>query len=221
LLTVQQAAMKLHIRLLWRLYDPKDPPPTPDEGALQNFNARFHSETSVMEARGGIPLISPSLVQVGSISITDRSQVATQLRRIEEHIIEYIQACVSRFGLVIWCPDLRQSPYALYNAACRIIALDTFKQALISHAYAHLAPNQAYAKDMILLIKLYDHFVHHYQQKRYKKECRIPGSVRATDEASPQYRGRLRVFQYFIRHSLYSPDLPSARRCSPPIFGGE
>ena len=146
-----------------------------------------------MQARDGNPLVAPSLMRVGSVPITDRSQVATQLRRIEEHIIEYIQACISKFGLLVWCPDLRQTPYALYNAACRIIALDTFKQALVSHAYAHLAPNQAYAKDMILLVKLYDHFVHYYQQSHYKKECRMPGSVRAADEASPQYKGRIRV----------------------------
>jgi hypothetical protein len=187
LLTIHQAALKLHIRLLWWLYDPKEPPPTPDEATLRDFNA--HDEPSLMNARDGRSLIQPSLVQVGSISITNCSQVAMQLRRIEEHIIEYIQACISKFGLIFWCPDLRQTRYALYNAACHIIALDTFKQALISHAYAHLAPNQAYTKDMVLLIKLYDHFVHHYQQTRYKKECQMSGSVRAADEASPQCKG--------------------------------
>ena len=45
-----------------------------------------------MEARDGQPLISPSLVRVHtSISITDRSHIAIQLRQIEEHIIDYIQ----------------------------------------------------------------------------------------------------------------------------------
>jgi hypothetical protein len=71
----------------------------------------------------------------------------------------------------------------LYNVTCHIIALDTFKQALTSHAYAHLAPNLAYTKDMVLLVKIYDHFVHHYLQQHYQKECQVPGSVRAADEA--------------------------------------
>jgi hypothetical protein len=78
----------------------------------------------------------------------------------------------------------------MYNAACRIIALDTFKQALVSHTYAHLAPNLLYIKDMVLLVKLYDHFVHHYLYNQYKQECHAPGSVRACDKAGPGYHRR-------------------------------
>ena len=116
-----------------------------------------------MEARDGQLLISPSLVHVRtSISITDRSHIAIQLQQIEEHIIDYIQSSLARFGFVVWCPNLCQTPYALYNTACRIVALNTFKQALVSHTYTHLAPNISYIKDMVLLVKMYDHFVHHY-----------------------------------------------------------
>ena len=144
-----------------------------------------------MEARDSEPLVSPSLVRVRTlVSITDRGRIASQLRQIEEHLIDYIRSLLARFGFVSWCPDLRQTPYALYNAACRIIALDTFKQALVSHAYAHLAPNLSYVKDMVLLVKMYDHFVHHYLYTRYQKECRVPGSVRARDETSPGYHRR-------------------------------
>jgi hypothetical protein len=183
------------VRLLWGLIDPKQPPTIPPDDILLSFGSRFQDETSLIEARGGQPLIAPSLVRVRtSISITDRSQIASQLRQIEEHIINYIQSSLARFGFVVWCPDLRQTPYALYNAACRIVALDTFKQALVSHAYAHLAPNLSYIKDMVLLVKMYDHFVHHYLYNRYKKECRAPGSVRARDEASPVYHRRNTVY---------------------------
>ena len=47
---------------------------------------------------------------------------------------------------------------------------------------------------MALLVKMYDHFVHHYLYTRYKTECRIPGSVRARDEASPGYYRRNTVY---------------------------
>jgi hypothetical protein len=167
-----------------------------------------------MKAQDGKPLVAPSLVCVGqSVSITDRGQVAVQLRQIEEHIIEYIQACISKFSLLTWCPDLRQTPYTLYNAACRIIALDTFRQALVSHAYAHLAPNVAYAKDMVLLIKLYDHFIHHYLLSHYKKECQMPGSVKAADTVSPQYRRRQRVHSW-IFDSASGPNIHFARQAA-------
>ena len=79
-----------------------------------------------MEARDSEPLVSPSLVCVRTlVSITDRGCIASQLQQIKEHLIDYIQLLLARFGFVSWCPDLRQTPYALYNAACRIIALVT------------------------------------------------------------------------------------------------
>ena len=187
------------MRLLWGLIDPKQPPTTPPDDILFLFGSRFQDEASVMEAQNGRPLVSPSLVRVRTLlSITDRGRIASQLRQIEEHIIDYIQSSLARFGLVVWCPDLRQTPYTLYNAACRIIALDTFKQALVSHTYAHLAPNLSYVKDMTLLVKMYDHFVHHYLYTRYKKECRVPGSVRARDEAGSGYHRRNTVYAIYL-----------------------
>jgi hypothetical protein len=144
-----------------------------------------------------------------SVASNFSSRVASQVRQVEEHMLEYMQASLARFGLTTWCPDLRQTAYSLYNSACRIIALDTFKQALVAHTYAHLQPNTAYVKDTSLLVKLYDHFVHHYMFMRYKKDKRNPGSVRAADDAGPQYRGRKRVrgkvcFLYFSHVNFVS-----------------
>lgn len=178
------------------MFDPKQPPPTPDARTLQVFANRFSDESSLLDARSGGSLITPDCVRVG-VSITARGKIASQLRGIEEHIIEHTQACLSRFGLISWAPDLRLTPSALYNSACRIIALDTFKQALVSHAYAHCSPNFSYVNNMVVLIKIYDHIIHHYFQKRYQKECRAPGSVRASDEANPLYRNRQQVGHCF------------------------
>jgi len=89
-------------------------------------------------------------------------------------------------------PDLVCFVGAL-TSACRIVAIDTFKQALIVHTYAHVQPNKSYVNDISLLIKLYDHVVHHYHFLRYQRESRNPGCVRAADEASPTYHGRKRV----------------------------
>jgi hypothetical protein len=157
-----QKALKLHI---W-------PPSTLDEETLLVFATHFHDKPSLMKAQDGKPLVAPYLMHIGqSVSITDHRQVAMQLQQVEEHIIEYVQACLSKFGLLAWRPDPRQIPYTLYNAACCIIALNMFKQALVSHTYAHLALNVTYAKDMVFLIKLYDHFIHYYLLSCYKKEC--------------------------------------------------
>ena len=65
-------------------------------------------------------------------------------------------------GIPLQGPDLHGTVYSLYNSACQIITLDTFKQAVISHAYASTKPNLKYVNDMALLIKIYDHIVHQY-----------------------------------------------------------
>jgi len=55
-----------------------------------------------MEARDGKPLVSPSLVHVRTLlSITDRGRIASQLRQIEEHLVDYIQSLLAKFGLVL------------------------------------------------------------------------------------------------------------------------
>ena len=186
--------MNLHICVLWGLLDLKEVPKNPPNEILVTFVDCFSTETSLYQCREGPLLIPLSLVQIGSsVSVTNCGQIAIQVRKVEEHMLEYIQACLARFGLICWCPDLCQTPYALYNAACWVIALDTFKQAHVSHAYAHMKPNTTYAKDMTLLICLYDHFVHHYLYLHYKKDCRNPGSVKAAVEASPQYCGCTQV----------------------------
>lgn len=112
---------------------------------------------------------------------------------MEEHIILYIDSYIARFGLEQWCPDFKQSPYSLYNATHRLIAIDTFKQAVVSHAYASLKPNLKYVLDSDLLEKLYNHYVHYYFYRRYSREIDNPGAVLAVDEANPAYRNRKRV----------------------------
>lgn len=188
--------MSLHIRILWGLLDPKDVPGDPPTGILEKFSAHCSAEEQLYNFRDprSRELISPMLVKIGtSASITKCGKLATQVRLVKEHMLQYIQSYLARFGLLRWCPDLRQSPYSLFNSACRIVAIDTFKQALIVHTYAHVQPNKSYVNDISLLIKLYDHVVHHYHFLRYQRESRNPGCVRAADEASPTYHGRKRV----------------------------
>jgi hypothetical protein len=195
-----KSAMLMHVRLLWGLID-KNVPSDPPKSLIKDFALRFSTQNLVDGQRHGPQIIPPSLVKIGTHLITGvGSKTAAQYRRIEEHILSYIQGYLARFGMKIWCPDLRQSPYSLYNSACRIIALDTFKQALVCHAYTHLKPNTSYVQDVELLGKMYDHWVHYYFYKRYLKECKLPGSVQAADETNPTYQNRKRVCFYFLFH---------------------
>jgi len=175
---------------LWGLFNVKDIPKLPDDKTLDQFKERFLTEESLGGYQSRCPLIPISLVNITS---TKLGKIGSQLGLIEEHIISYIQGCLARFGMTSWGPDLRQTAYSLYNSACRIIALDTFKQALISHAYASVRPNLQYANDMQLLIKIYDHIVHDYFYSCWRQDIQRPGSVAAGDETNPAYRARTHV----------------------------
>ena len=160
--------MFLHIWILWSLHNAKEIPGNPPAELLAMFASHFSTEQEVLDARNGNALVRPSLIQVRtSIPLGDKSWSAKQIRQVEEHILEYLQGCIAKFGLVRWAPDLRQSAYSLYNSACRIIALDTFKQAIVSHAYDFLCPNPVYLWDMDLLMKVYDHIHQRVCDKSY------------------------------------------------------
>lgn len=213
----QQKALEAHIHVLWGLSNANAVPTDPPEQLLKNFESRFSMSTETdlyQQFNNGPSLVLPSLVQITvSIPSNSRSKLAASIKRMEEHILEYMQTCLSKFGLWCWCPDLRQSPYSLYNAACRIVALDTFKQALVSHSYAHFNPNISYTKNLAFLVRLYDHIVHHYIYSRYKQDIKKPGSVRIADSASPQYHNRTRVSDtwfliYGVRVLIHKSSLP-------------
>jgi hypothetical protein len=192
--------MSLHICILWTLLNAKAVPQDPSAELLRLFSARFSNEADLFSTRDSGPeLIPRHLILVGTAMSAAKGRIAGQARLVEEHMLGYIQACLSRFGMQCWCPDLCQSAYSLYNSACHIITIDTFKQALISHAYIHIGPNTIYASNMDILIKLYDHFIFHYLLVRYRREARQPGAVQKEFQSNPMYQGRIRVGFFICR----------------------
>ena len=149
--------MRLHIHLLWSLFDAKNIPKLPKEEMLTKFKKCSFTKESLKDFQSWEPLVAISLVKVTSAKL---GKIGSQLALIKKHIISYIQGCLAQFGMTSWGPDLHKTAYSLYNSACQIIALDTFKPALISHAYVRTWPKLKYAKDTALLIKINDHIVH-------------------------------------------------------------
>jgi hypothetical protein len=188
-----QQALQLHVHILWGLIEANTVPPTPQVDQIAVFNAHFSNTATEEDLRqasdGDTSLIAPSLIQIGfAISPVTHKRIAWNIKNVEESILHITQHFISKFSLAHWCPDLNQSPYSIYNNACCLIALETFKQAMIAHAYDHLQLSQKFIKDTTLTIKLYDHFVHHHMYEIFKKEICNPGSVKATSEANPQYQ---------------------------------
>ncbi|KAF6754953.1 hypothetical protein DFP72DRAFT_1123544, partial [Ephemerocybe angulata] len=189
-------AMIFHIRLLWHLLDAKAIPGDPPQTNLELFLDQFKSKAAVFARRGSSHLLVSVKKITGASRLAtykSRSKIVLHARKMEENLVLYIDSNIARFGLVKWAPDFRQSPYSAYNSACRIIAIDTFRQAVVSHAYASYKPNIAYAEDMDLLIRLYDHVVHHFFYGRYTREVHNPGSVQVADEQNTVYKSRSRL----------------------------
>jgi len=76
----------------------------------------------------GPELINSSLVCIGtSISLATRKKITNDIKLVEKFVLEYIHSCIAKFGLVCWCPNFNQTAYSVYNSACCLIALNTFK----------------------------------------------------------------------------------------------
>lgn len=101
-----------------------------------------------------------------------------------------MQTYCAKYGLYVWSPNLSESPYSIYNSACRLVALTTFRHALSMDAYAFTGVDTTAAADMEILIRIYDHFVHHLQPRLRSKESRNPGSVMRSARLNTIYRRR-------------------------------
>ncbi|TEB22702.1 hypothetical protein FA13DRAFT_1595691, partial [Coprinellus micaceus] len=189
-------ALEFHLRLLWLLLTGKAIPTDPEDAILCAFRAQFKTKKALLaQSTSGRILLSVKKV-IGAAhlrKVSSRSKIVQHARKMDETLILYIDTRIAMFGLSRWCPDLRQSAYSVYNQACRLIALETFRHAARSHAYAEFAPNLAYLDDMEFLIRLYDHIVHHYHFSRYTREINSPGVVQESEESNTAYRSRQRL----------------------------
>ncbi|KAF7779052.1 hypothetical protein Agabi119p4_3402 [Agaricus bisporus var. burnettii] len=195
-------SLELHIRMLWGHLSATTKPPEVNRSQLAEFNARFAENLNDSElaqiCKDSQPLISPSLVQVqASIPLTvatSQSRILSGARRLEEFLLEYIQATTSKFGLTQWCPDLSQSAGSVYNSACRIIALETFRQAVSGQQY-RLGSAEKFLKNMPLLIGIYNGFVHYRMRKIFDREMLYPGRTKQLAANNPAYQNRYRLCQ--------------------------
>ncbi|PPQ99841.1 hypothetical protein CVT24_009635 [Panaeolus cyanescens] len=205
--------VNLHVRMLASLDTAASVPKDPSKDELLAFYKNFSNKSEsdiAQQLRSGLTLVPEELVDIKSYSsYTGRQKIRSALGKIEEHVIEYTRARLARLGFTAWTPNYNESAYALYNSAARMAALDTLKQALVSHAYAFTGVDALrLSKDMVILIKVYDHVVHHYFYDIYKKDKRDPGRVTELVGQSSVYtfRNRLSASRIKYLQSLSFPE---------------
>ncbi|KZV99785.1 hypothetical protein EXIGLDRAFT_831179 [Exidia glandulosa HHB12029] len=193
------AAFYLHIRVIWGIIEVTDIPEPPDTDTLETFNQRFNSMDQIIDARNKLADVPPpnndmiSRIQELRANFSSNSRNAKQASRLSDVILGYVFALIMHFRLRRFKPDFRQSPSSTYNLVHRLIAIDTWRQALAAGAYDGIPGiDKSFIDDFLLWTRAADHFINHYIRKIYEREQRYPGIMKeiATRDAE---RGRQRA----------------------------
>ncbi|KAA1132822.1 hypothetical protein PGTUg99_020806 [Puccinia graminis f. sp. tritici] len=194
-------ALFLHIRMLWGLFEQNSVPPRVDNGLLKEFYQRFASsqevETTIDNAHAP-QLISQEDILTLREGRSGRFKLGRGLANVDEMHILYVHAVFGKVGIRVWGPNLEESHDSLFNSACRITALNTFRQLASSGAYQYMNIKLANLNQMSLLVSAYNHYVHYVMESRYKKELKEAGkhSKDEKKKSIQKNRERLRKSRY-------------------------
>ncbi|KNZ52575.1 hypothetical protein VP01_3517g5 [Puccinia sorghi] len=148
-------AFYLHIKVLWGLIEVGAIPTPPNPDQLREFNQRFSSSDQIENAISncGGDLVAIDQIETLRNARMNRKKVGKNIYHMSEMLISYIHTSLARIGIRKWGPDLDAQPDSLYNEACRISAIRTFRQAVAGEAYSYMSINKCFVNDLNLLIQ--------------------------------------------------------------------
>jgi hypothetical protein len=181
--------------LLWTGLREGGTPSSPDPANRAIFEAKFRNRSSVMAVNDSSPsLIDPNLVYVpATYPVQPNGRGVSAGHLVGGFMMSMCQTTVSRYGLNAFHPDLSEDAFSAYNSANRLIAISSFQTALTTGSYKWLKADPSLATNVILLVKMYDHYVHYYLKTLFKKEARRPGAVLLDNAKNSSYKHRKRV----------------------------
>lgn len=174
----------------------KSVPPAVDEDTFWLFEASFQDLTQVQRAIDHAA--TPDLVAQYQIkTLRDASmgkiKVGRDMTTLDTQAILTIHGALSRAGLAKWGPDLTQSHDALFNAACRYLAIQTFREVSVGPLYQYLGVNPSFADNIGLMTMSYNHYVHYLSAAKFKREMKLPGRLVEAENNKTIARRRERV----------------------------
>lgn len=182
--------------MMWGLYRAQDVPPTPDPVILQSFYAQF-SNVSQVEAVLKDPASSALIASESILSLKELriggGKPGRGMAHISEMSVLYIHGCLAKLAMAIWGPDPLDSPDSLWNAACRIVALDTFRQLLACGTYNYMNVSLKHVNSISHMISAYNHYVHFNMAAKYKKELKNAGKIAQDNSRKSRQKRRERV----------------------------
>lgn len=170
---------------MWDLLSQDAIPPTVAGDLIDSFNARYkesddfasHVEELISDARPPCEETRLAVQAVQAAALLGRSQIAKDVRRIEEEHLYTMFDAIARAGLKRWASDVIGPPRSSYNSLHKHIAISTFKLIATSFGYTHMKVNTANLRDFPFLYKLYDNFVYGYMTEIARKEGVVAGRV--------------------------------------------
>lgn len=182
--------------MLWGLFEQNSVPPKVDPALSKEFQNQFSSVPD-LEAAVSDPSAPDLIAQEDIISLrqgrSGRFKLGRGLANIDEMHILYVHGILAKVGIRIWGPNLEESHDSLFNSACRITALNTFRQLSVSGAYQYMNINLTNINKMSLLISAYNHYVHYVLESRFKKELKQAGKHRFDESKKSIQKNRERV----------------------------
>lgn len=181
---------------MWGLFKPDDVPAPPDESLLKEFYNRFTNEKQIddcIEDPRSPNLIAENDILTLRAASANGDKLGRSMGRLEEVYVLYIHSALAKVGIRVWGPDLCASYDSLYNSACRITAIASFRQLCGSGAYDHMNINHVFVNNLTLLVPAYNHYVHFVLANKYKTEMKEQGRVKHNNEKKSAQKARERV----------------------------
>ncbi|KAK7065034.1 hypothetical protein R3P38DRAFT_2827642 [Favolaschia claudopus] len=195
-----KAAFQTHIRFIGNCLVSGKAPPSASPALVKRFELRLQGSTTTELVRSGVykmPVISPSAVKLGvdvREAIRGNSKILKAYAKMEEADLLSVKAYIAGLGINVWAIDYTQSPNSVYNSAMRKCAIHTFRFLCASKAYDFFTMDTSFINDVLLLTRLYDHFVHHHLNMQWQAEVRNPGASEANIERNRLIQTRSRLY---------------------------
>lgn len=119
--------------------------------------------------------------------------------RLKEVHVGGVHATLARLALRKWGPNLNEAIDSLLNSACRMTAIEAFRQLFSADAFDKANIDGSFLTNFPLLVRTYDHYVHFVVASRFKAEQENKGKFKRDAERKNIQKNRERVsFDYHI-----------------------
>lgn len=188
--------MSIHVRVLANLKQVNDILPQVPEASIAVFREHIRTPEQLVSQLNNVQeLISAAQISIPtSIQKSSGGRGISQLHFVSETLAGTFRSDCARLGIFLWSPNTLESHDSLYNDAHRLVFLRTLKIAVVSREYDWIpALNPKLLADSYLMLKLYNHTVHHLWASKTLVERTIPGSLQMKREIEAAGKRRSRV----------------------------